>query len=178
MSHAERTHRRAAAAAAAVAARRSQAAPHTGPEYEGLVTRTLAFALDAAVITIVAVVVGTAIGLCLSILSIPEGVKDVLLGIGAFVSLVWSTVYFVTFWSTTGQTPGNRLLGIRVCRDDGRVLKPTRAFVRLCALVLAAIPLLAGFLPILFDERRRGLQDILAGTVVVGARERDEPPPA
>jgi uncharacterized RDD family membrane protein YckC len=179
VSHAERTHRRAAAVAAAVAARRNPVrSAGREPEYEGLVTRTLAFAVDAAVITITALVVGGAIGLCLSVLSIPSGVKDVLLGIGAFLSLVWSSVYFVTFWSTTGQTPGNRLLGIRVCRaDDHRALHPVGAFVRLCALVLAAIPLLAGFLPILFDERRRGLQDILAGTIVIGAREHDEPPP-
>ena len=34
---------------------------------------------------------------------------------------------------------------------------------------VAAIPLLAGFLPILFDERRRGLHDMLARTVVVEA---------
>jgi hypothetical protein len=36
-------------------------------------------------------------------------------------------------------------------------------------LTLAAIPLGAGFLPILFDERRRGLQDMLARTVVISA---------
>ena len=35
--------------------------------------------------------------------------------------------------------------------------------------MLAALPLFAGFLPILFDDRRRGLQDMLAGSVVVGA---------
>jgi uncharacterized RDD family membrane protein YckC len=44
--------------------------------------------------------------------------------------------------------------------------------VRLAALVLAALPLFAGFVPILFDERRRGLQDMLAGTVVVLAPPR------
>jgi uncharacterized RDD family membrane protein YckC len=39
--------------------------------------------------------------------------------------------------------------------------------VRLVGLVLAVIPLFAGFLPILFDRRRRGIADMLAGTVVV-----------
>jgi uncharacterized RDD family membrane protein YckC len=34
-------------------------------------------------------------------------------------------------------------------------------------MVLAAIPLFAGFLLILFDGRRRGLQDLLARTIVV-----------
>jgi uncharacterized RDD family membrane protein YckC len=32
---------------------------------------------------------------------------------------------------------------------------------------LAIIPFFAGFIPVLFDHRRRGLPDYLAGTVVV-----------
>jgi uncharacterized RDD family membrane protein YckC len=59
---------------------------------------------------------------------------------------------------------------ITVCSaDDGSILRPRRAAFRFACLVLAAIPLLAGFVPILFDERRRGLHDMLAGTVVVEA---------
>ena len=77
--------------------------------------------------------------------------------------------YFAVFWSTTGQTPGNRLMHIRVCdADDGTVLSLWRSVVRFGALVLAALPLFAGFLPVLVDDRRRGVHDMLAGTVVVG----------
>ena len=43
------------------------------------------------------------------------------------------------------------------------------ALLRLAGLTLAAIPLFAGFLPILVDDRRRGVHDMLAGTVVVTA---------
>ena len=88
--------------------------------------------------------------------------------------LLWTIGYFATFWSTTGQTPGDRLMRIRVCdADSGEPIGFGRAVLRLVYLTLAAIPLLAGFLPILFDDRRRGLQDMLAGTVVVSAP--DEP---
>jgi uncharacterized RDD family membrane protein YckC len=77
------------------------------------------------------------------------------------------------FWSTTGETPGNRLLQIRVCRaDDGAMLSPGGAALRFGALILAALPLFAGFVPILLDDRRRGVQDMLAGTVVVAAPPR------
>ncbi len=38
-------------------------------------------------------------------------------------------------------------------------------------LVLSIVPLFAGFLPVLFDRRRRGLADMLAGTVVVNDEE-------
>jgi uncharacterized RDD family membrane protein YckC len=38
--------------------------------------------------------------------------------------------------------------------------------VRLLGIVAAALPLFAGFVPILLTPRRRGLHDLLAGTVV------------
>ena len=141
----------------------------TEREYEGLVTRGIAFAIDAAIIDLVAIVVAGAVALALSVLSISDdSLNTVLIAVGGALFLAWSVGYFVTFWSTTGQTPGSRLMRIKVCAaDDGGILRPRRAALRFAGLVLAAIPLLAGFLPILFDERRRGLQDMLAGTVVV-----------
>lgn len=144
------------------------------PEYQGLVTRAIAFTIDAAIISGVAVVVGAAAGIALSVLSVPSEVETVVFAAAGGLTLIWSTAYFVTFWCTTGQTPGDRVLRIRVCRaDDGAVLRPARALLRLVALTLAAIPLFAGFLPILVDDRRRGLHDMLAGTVVVDSP--DEP---
>ncbi|HEY6781151.1 MAG TPA: RDD family protein [Thermoleophilaceae bacterium] len=160
------------------AAHADTAVPGTRPEYEGLVTRAIAFSLDAALINVVAIVVGAAIGLTLSVLSVPDALETALIAIGGAAYLLWSILYFVTFWSTTGQTPGNRLLGIRVCRaDDGELLGPLRAAIRLAALTLCAIPLFAGFLPILVDDRRRGAHDMLVGSVVVGAPGPGEPPP-
>ena len=131
--------------------RRTRAsATHGAARDVGLVTRAIAFALDAALINVVAIVVGVGGRASLSVLSVPSGVETALLGVGGVAYVLWSALYFVTFWSTTGQTPGDRLLGIRVCRDDdGGVLRPVRALVRLGALTLAAIPLFAGFLPIL-----------------------------
>ncbi|HYI80563.1 MAG TPA: RDD family protein [Thermoleophilaceae bacterium] len=143
------------------------------PEYEGLVTRAIAFALDAAIISGVSVVVGAAAGLTLSVLSVPSDVEAAVFGFAGGICLLWTTAYFVTFWSATGQTPGNRLLGIRVCvAADGSTLRPARALLRLIALTLCAIPLFAGFLPILVNDRRRGAHDMLAGTVVVGAADQ------
>lgn len=156
--------------AAARAHHEQEAAPVArGPEYEGLVTRAIAFALDAAIISGVSVVVGAAAGLTLSVLSVPSEVETAVFGFAGAICLLWSTAYFLTFWCATGQTPGNRVLGIRVCiAEDGSALRPARALLRLIALTLCAIPIFAGFLPILFNDRRRGLHDMLAGTVVVG----------
>ena len=136
--------------------------------YAGLATRTVAFALDAAIINAVGWAVAAVLTLCFSLVSIPEDVRNVLVAIGAVVALLWAAGYFVFFWSATGQTPGNRVLGIRV--QDARTGLPIpgrRAVVRLLALLLAAVPFCAGFLMILFDERRRALQDRIARTTVV-----------
>ena len=61
------------------------------------------------------------------------------------------------------------MMRIRVVAVKGERLKPRRAFVRCIGLVLAALPLFAGYVMILFNRRRRGLQDYLARTVVVEA---------
>ena len=139
------------------------------PSYQGLVTRTIAFALDAAVISLTAVGVAAVFGLAISILDLPNGVETALVAIGGVAYFVWSVAYFVVCWSTTGQTPGDRLLHIRVGdADDFTPLSAGRAFLRLVFLTLCAIPLFAGFLPILVDDRRRGVHDMLVGSVVVG----------
>lgn len=135
--------------------------------YVGLLTRTLAFALDAAVINGVALVVGAIASLVLSVLTLPSELATVTIAVGGAAYLVWGTAYFVTFWSTLGQTPGDRVLRFRVCGRDGQRIGPGRALLRFAALWLAALPLFAGYLLILVDDRRRGLHDLLARTVVI-----------
>jgi uncharacterized RDD family membrane protein YckC len=75
--------------------------------------------------------------------------------------------YFVLFWSGAGQTPGMRLFRLRLYGRSGRPPSLGRAVLRAVGTLIAIIPLFAGYLPVLFNERRRGLPDFLAGTVVV-----------
>jgi uncharacterized RDD family membrane protein YckC len=140
-------------------------------EYEGLVTRTVAFAVDAAVINLIAIIVSVTVGLALSLFNLSDNEKAALVAIGGAAYLLWTAGYFVTFWSTTGQTPGNRLIRIRVRAADGGRIRPRRALLRLIVLVLEVIPLFAGLLPILVDDRRRALHDMVARTVVVSAEQ-------
>jgi uncharacterized RDD family membrane protein YckC len=134
--------------------------------YVGLVTRAIAFAVDAAIVNTVAIVTAAIVALTLTIVSKPDELRTVLVAVGGVAWVLWTVGYFATFWSTTGQTPGNRLLRIRVSAADGRALTMGRALVRFVGLTLAAIPLFAGFALILFDDRRRGLHDMLARSVV------------
>jgi uncharacterized RDD family membrane protein YckC len=138
------------------------------PLYEGLVTRVIAFALDAAIINLLAIVAAAGVALALSVLHLPNSLDPVLVALGGAAYLLWTIGYFVVFWSSTGETPGDRVMRIRVCvADGGGPPRPSRALLRMVGLLLAAIPLFAGFLTILVDPRRRGVHDMLAGTVVV-----------
>jgi uncharacterized RDD family membrane protein YckC len=81
----------------------------------------------------------------------------------------WAVItgaYLVVFWTITGQTPGMRLMHLRVVDQRGRPPHFVRAVVRLIGLFFAIAPLFAGFVPVLFDRRRRALQDFIARTVV------------
>jgi uncharacterized RDD family membrane protein YckC len=138
-----------------------------GGTYAGLVTRAIAFALDAAVVNGCALVVGVTVGLGLSILHLPSEADTIIAVILAGLAVIWLVAYFTFFWSTTGQTPGDRVMRIEVIDRAGRPLKPLRAAMRFGFLILAALPLLVGILIMLWDDRRRCLQDRLARTVVV-----------
>lgn len=140
--------------------------------YVGLATRAISFALDAAVINLVATIVGVAVALILSVLHLPHGLRSILTVIGGIAYVLWLVGYFVVLWSTTGQTPGARVMQIRVLAAAGVTPDLRRALVRCAGLVLAALPLFAGFAPVLFDDKRRALQDRIAGTVVVETAQR------
>jgi uncharacterized RDD family membrane protein YckC len=135
--------------------------------YVGLVTRALAFAIDAAIVNAVAILVTAVVGLALSVITVPDAVRVATIAIGGAAYLLWSVGYFVGFWAATGQTPAARMLRFRVCTAALEPVRPRRGLVRFAGLVLAALPLFAGFLLILIDDRRRGLHDRLARTVVV-----------
>jgi uncharacterized RDD family membrane protein YckC len=137
------------------------------PQYIGLVTRVIAFVLDAAVINLVALFVSVGAALILSLFHIPSDLKTVLVTIGAAVYVLWSIGYFVGFWSSeTGETPGDRVMRIRVVPAEGGRLKLRRSVLRAVALVIGTIPLFAGELLILFDRRRRAFHDVVARTLV------------
>jgi uncharacterized RDD family membrane protein YckC len=144
------------------------------PAYAGLVTRTIALALDAIVIDGIALIFGVTVGLGLSILHLPSEVDAIVAAVMGLLAVLWTVGYFVFFWSSTGQTLGSRVMSIAVIDAYGRgSLKPRRALLRFVALCLGAIALLAGLWIMLWDRRRRCFQDRVARTVVVYMPEEE-----
>jgi uncharacterized RDD family membrane protein YckC len=149
--------------------RRSRAVP---APFAGAATRAVALAVDAALILLIFAALAALFGLVTSLV----GELRPSWLVGVVLAAAWALVaggYFVLFWSGTGQTPGMRLLRLRVRGREGRPPSLGRAVVRVIGTAIAIIPLFAGYLPVLFDDRRRGLPDFLAGTVVV---YEDAPP--
>jgi uncharacterized RDD family membrane protein YckC len=133
--------------------------------FAGLASRGVAFVVDIVLAQILFLVVAGVVALIAAAVGglRPDWLAGTLAGAG------WALAvgsYFLFFWTLRGQTPGMRLTGVRVTTGAGKPLGLARAFVRIVGLALAIIPLFAGFLPVLFDRRRRALQDFLAGTVV------------
>jgi len=137
----------------------------SGVAYAGLVTRAIAIVIDTLLIDAAALVVTGAVLLVESVFNVSHRHHSLAGAVGAALFFAWVVGYFSVFWTTTGQTPGSRIMQIRVTRADGTRLRPGRALIRLAGMVLS-LPLFWGYLPILWSSRRRGVCDFLAGTVV------------
>ena len=66
-------------------------------------------------------------------------------------------------------------LRMRVTNHDEQPPGTGRAILRFVRLLLAIVPLFAGFIPMLLDRRRHGLQDYLLGATVVLYTDRRTP---
>jgi hypothetical protein len=84
------------------------------------------------------------------------------------IGIGWTAVYFtLALGLFRGRTPGKRLLGTRVVRLDGEPLSLWAAFERYGGYAASIATGFEGFLRILWDANRQGLEDKLAETVVV-----------
>jgi uncharacterized RDD family membrane protein YckC len=93
----------------------------------------------------------------------PETMMAVLL-FGAFAAWWGYFTLFELLWN--GQTPGKRLLGLRVVRANGNPLSAAASLVRNLMRAIDAVAML-GIVVMFLDGRSRRLGDFAAGTLVV-----------
>lgn len=142
----------------------------------GLVTRALALAVDAGIVNATFFAVSALFDYAVSGFTEWDQSASYALATGGvfYVSLI--AAYLAFFWTLTGQTPGMRFLGIRLDDYDGTPrLSGRTALRRLVGIALSAIPLGAGFLLVLFSERRRGLHDRIGRTEVILVDRQGKP---
>lgn len=75
--------------------------------------------------------------------------------------------FFFVLWALRGQSLGMMAVHIEVTDRDGEPLSSSRALVRAILWPLSMLPLAVGAVPVLFDDERRALHDMIAGTVVL-----------
>ena len=138
------------------------------PTYAGFWVRFCAYVIDTVVVTLGGGILGIIIGLAAGLVSpdillIP--VFDILTGL---VGALASAAYFVFMHSSSKQaTLGKMAMGLKVTDLDGERIGVGKAFLRLIGTFVSGVLLMIGYLMVAFTERKQGLHDKIAGTLVV-----------
>lgn len=134
--------------------------------YASLVSRTIAYLLDIAIVAFVVSAV-VAFGLVVALVTGAHARTLALATASAYVIVLPSVmaIYCGLFWLLAGRTPGMALLGLRVVRTDGRPVRWFAAFLR--GVLLVYFPI--GALWLVVDRRRQAVHDKVARTLVVRA---------
>jgi uncharacterized RDD family membrane protein YckC len=146
--------------------------PAPGVKFAGAFARLIAYFIDGFITGAGVLVLWLVAGSVIAIAG--EAGRGLIAGIGFLIAflgfLVIYFLYFPYFWARDGQTPGMKVMHIKVVRDeDGGPIGMTTGFVRLFGYFVSGAIFYLGFIWILIDKRKRGWHDLIAGTCVVEA---------
>jgi uncharacterized RDD family membrane protein YckC len=144
---------------------------HGATPFAGVVSRGLAFGIDLLAIAVVTVVLDGILALVSYLLG-GLGSKALAGGLVGGGFLLVAGTYLVVFWSVAGRTLGMQVMALRLRDKSGRVPSLGRALVRVVLTWFSIAVLFLGYVPILFDARRRAVPDLVAGTEVVYEEDR------
>jgi len=144
-------------------------------DYASLGSRIVAILLDHLILGIIAAIIVLPLGLGAALFSLPAvgsaGLMrgEVLAPLGALNFLLW-LLYFTYFESSSGQTLGKRIMGIKVVKESGEQLTPIDAFIRTILRLIDGFALyLIGFILVLVSAKKQRLGDMAVGSIVVKA---------
>ncbi len=144
--------------------------PAPGVRYAGHGARFLAYLVDGFIAGLLIWVIMIVLGMITAIIVATGSETASVLAIVFTTAAVFvvSLAYFPWFWMHGGQTPGMRVLRLRVVRAvDGGPLGGGQAVIRLIGLWISFMVFYLGVIWILFDAKRQGWHDKIAGTVVI-----------
>ena len=127
-------------------------------EYAGFWRRWFAQWIDSIILSIIL--------LSVEFFADPDAEGPLAWTLGLVALAVW-VLYFAWPYSAHGQTPGKKLLGIRVVTLDGSRLNWRTGIVRTFGYSLSALPLGLGYLWAIWDPDKQTWHDKVAGTTVV-----------
>jgi uncharacterized RDD family membrane protein YckC len=144
-----------------------------GYRLAGIGSRFLAALLDTALIIIIQLLVMLPIFFFIGIQTVADNFTSwvaALLGLLSFLFFWGYYIFFELVWN--GQSPGKRLVGLRVVRRDGTPITLSEALIRNLVRIVDLMPTGYGVgLTVMFiDAKSRRLGDLAAGTLVVHDR--------
>lgn len=84
-----------------------------------------------------------------------------------FHNLVYMLVIVLLWVNWEGQTPGKKILGIRIIGPNINQIGYGRAILRYLGYIICGLTLGIGFIMIGFHGKKRGLHDLIADTYVI-----------
>lgn len=138
----------------------------------GFWIRYVAKSLDNIVLSVPAMSIGMIIGFALAV-SGNSPRQDVMVAgrlIGTLIGYVFSFAYFTYFVGAYGATPGKMLLGLKVISSDGSGVSYPKSAGRWFAAFINYVTLYIGWIIAAFDEKKRGLHDLICDTRVIHTR--------
>lgn len=145
--------------------------------YAGFWWRVLAYFIDVIIlqiaVSIVTGVLGLGAGAGMAMLGgEQQSIFTTTLLISLSISLVMNWLYFALMESSSMQaTVGKLAVGVVVTDLEGNRISFGRATGRYFAKILSGIVLLIGYIMVAFTERKQGLHDMVAGTLVWKTRD-------
>ncbi|MGZ8847349.1 MAG: RDD family protein [Pyrinomonadaceae bacterium] len=140
------------------------------PAYAGFWMRGVAYIIDSLIMSIIFVPLGFVIGLLMVGAGLDENSPEfqmINLGSNGF-SLLAGWLYHAFMESSSWQgTVGKKALGLRVTDLSGSRISFARATGRYFGMILSGMICFIGFIMVAFTEKKQGLHDMLAGTLVL-----------
>ncbi|HVR90973.1 MAG TPA: RDD family protein [Novosphingobium sp.] len=135
--------------------------------YGGFWIRFVAYIIDAIILQIVATVLGLFVGVGIGAAGAGEDAVAASTLIAVGLSLVINWLYYAILESSEWQgTVGKKALSLVVTDESGERLGFGRATGRYFAKFLSSFILAFGFFMIGWTQRKQGLHDMIAGTLV------------
>ncbi|QZH74048.1 MAG: RDD family protein [Erythrobacter sp.] len=137
--------------------------------YAGFWIRVGAYLIDAILLGIVGAVIGGIFGATGGMTATdPNDVMGATSPLLNLVSIAIGVAYFGGMESSSWQaTLGKKACGLIVTDTNGNRISLGKAIGRYFAKILSALILLIGFIMVAFTDKKQGLHDMLAGTLVL-----------
>jgi uncharacterized RDD family membrane protein YckC len=139
----------------------------TNENYAGFWLRFAAILIDGIVMMVVVTIFSMIVGLKMLALEEPEEAMAGVLGFYGLFQIVVILYFSLMESSNLQATLGKKAVGVYVTDLNGQKISFGRALGRYFGKILSGLIIYIGFIMAGFTEKKQGLHDILAGTLVL-----------